>query len=561
MKFGKYEFLRKLGSGGMAEVYLATADGPEGFKKHVAIKRVLPDLAESDDLVAMFLDEARLVARFNHPNIVQIFELGKIEESYFVTMEYVHGASVAQVLRACSRGGRRVPVEVAAKIVSCVCDGLHYAHNFTEADGTPLNLVHRDVNPQNIMLNYEGIVKLLDFGIAKAGSNQYHTRTASLKGKAAFMSPEQVTRKTRLDSRSDIFSLGCTLYCALTGHRPFNGDSELDVLMAVVQEPTPDPRAIAPNVPDELVGIVSRAMEKERDRRYPSARDMGIALEQFLRSGGPVVDSYALADFLRGVIPPNENPAGSAVGTSAAEPAAADSWPVTIETPTSAVSARSALGPAPASTVTSATISSLVAGEASREALLRPYPAQARAAPARSRRSPAVAGAAVVVLLVVTGLAVVLRQRAGSQTAASVAAKAPPADSTRRVPQPDPAATLPGDDGAQGRNLRVPSAPIARPADRPPVVSASIDSPTFAGRHPPAAGDNARNGLLQVFVKPFGEVFVDGASHGITPLDGPIRLRAGRHTLHVRCDRTGKQETRRVVVEVGRTHRATVDLR
>ncbi|MBW1871899.1 MAG: serine/threonine protein kinase [Deltaproteobacteria bacterium] len=314
-KFGKYELVRKLAVGGMAEIFLATHLGPEGFKKHVAIKRILPHLTEDSDFVTMFLDEARLVARFNHPNLVQIFELGQVKDNYFLAMEYVQGTSMSKVLKTCAKRQLPFPLEYGAKIVSYACEGLEYAHNFTDPDGSSLNLIHRDVSPQNIMLSYDGVVKVLDFGIAKAAGNLYQTRTTSLKGKAAYMSPEQITQKSGMDRRSDIFSLGIVLFEYATGKRPFDGDTELELMMGIVQSSPTDPREYEPNIPEDLVKIMMTALQKDRRARYQSARELRADLELFLLNRQMMVDSYTLSNFLREVLPQGESITGYSVPT------------------------------------------------------------------------------------------------------------------------------------------------------------------------------------------------------------------------------------------------------
>ncbi|MBN2493301.1 MAG: serine/threonine protein kinase, partial [Deltaproteobacteria bacterium] len=308
-QFGKYQLERKLAVGGMAEIFLATHVGPEGFKKHVAIKRILPHLSENHDFVTMFLDEARLVARFNHPNIVQIFELGEVDGQYYLSMEYVPGANLSRVLKACKSNDTPLPLEYGAKIVSFACVGLDYAHNFTDADGTPLNLIHRDVSPQNLMLSYDGVVKVLDFGIAKAAGNIYHTRTTSLKGKVQYMSPEQITKKVQLDHRSDIFSLGIVLFEIATGQRPYEGSTELELMMSIVQKDALDPREIS-DVPDDMAEIINTALSRDRERRYPSCRQLRADIEHFLADRRCMVDGYALSDFLQALVPRGESVVG-----------------------------------------------------------------------------------------------------------------------------------------------------------------------------------------------------------------------------------------------------------
>ncbi|MBN2493679.1 MAG: protein kinase [Deltaproteobacteria bacterium] len=310
--FGKYRLERRIAVGGMAEIFLATHAGPEGFRKKVAIKRVLAPFAQNEHFVTMFLDEARLAARFSHPNIVQIFDLGEVHGEYYLAMEYVHGASLSMLLKACSQTQVKIPAEIAVKTISMACEGLHYAHNFADEDGVPLNLIHRDISPQNIMLSYTGAVKLLDFGVAKAAINVYRTQATSMKGKIAYMSPEQISQKAPLDHRSDIFSLGCVLFELLSGARPFPGESELEMMRAIVDSPPQDIRRLTPEIPELLVPVLLRSLEKDREARYGSARELRNELEQFLVTQPAMVDSYALGDFLARQMPPADASPGKA---------------------------------------------------------------------------------------------------------------------------------------------------------------------------------------------------------------------------------------------------------
>jgi len=332
---GKYKLERRLAIGGMAEIFLATHVGPEGFKRTVAIKKILDHLLVDRDFVTMFLDEARLVARFSHPNLVQIFDLHESEESYYLAMEYVHGASMDQVTWAAGEKRIPLPLDYAVKIVSQACEGLDYAHNYRDADGTQLNLIHRDVSPQNIMLSYDGLVKLLDFGIAKAASNIYKTRAGIIKGKASFMSPEQVAGKKDLDRRADIFSLGVVLYDFVTGARPFSGENEADILRAIVNAEAEDPLKHNPDLPKELVEILGRALQKDREQRYETAREMRGDLERFLFGRQVLVDSHALGNFLREVLSPEEMAAGYLRSTPSGRSRAleGDEVPPTMLTP------------------------------------------------------------------------------------------------------------------------------------------------------------------------------------------------------------------------------------
>jgi len=296
----------------MAEVFLAVARGEGGFAKHVAIKRILPHLSDEKDFISMFLDEARILARFNHPNIVQIFDLGRVKNAYFLAMEFVHGLTMFKIFNLCARKKRRLPLEISAKIVSDACDALDYAHNYAGADGIPLDLVHRDVSAQNIMLSVDGVVKVLDFGIAKAVGNLSRTRPTWLKGKAMYMSPEQIEMRGNIDRRSDIFSLGTLLYLFVTQKRPFRGETEYQIMMSIVNQQAPDPREHNVHIPAEIAAIINRALLKDRDQRYQTAREMREDLERFLFQHGRRVDGYVLADFLAKLAPRKKKTTGTA---------------------------------------------------------------------------------------------------------------------------------------------------------------------------------------------------------------------------------------------------------
>jgi serine/threonine protein kinase len=293
--FGKYELIERLASGGMAEVFLANQSGPGGFERPVAVKRIKPALTENETALKMFLDEARIAARLNHPNIVQTIEFGEVDKSYFLVMEYIEGLSLTSLLDLHHASGDSLSPIYAARIAGFVCAGLDYAHNFTAPDRWPLNLIHRDISPQNIMISTSGVVKIIDFGVAKAASNLERTKTGVRKGKLPYMSPEQFKSDGRnLDRRSDIFSLGVVFFEMLTGQLPFMGKNDFDIMSSVVYSETPDPRSSNEEIPAELVPIVFRALEKKPENRYPSARAMGDDLEQFLFDQRRIVNESTL---------------------------------------------------------------------------------------------------------------------------------------------------------------------------------------------------------------------------------------------------------------------------
>jgi serine/threonine protein kinase len=285
----------------MAEIYLARAPGLEGFEKLVALKRVLPHLVADERVVGMFLKEARLAATLRHPNIVHVFDIGMAEGSYFFAMEYVEGVDARTLfLQAADRGGI-IPLEQALAIVIGVAAGLHHAHEQVGTDGRPLGIVHRDVSPSNLLVSYEGSVKVADFGIAKAAAFG-DTRTRSLRGKLAYMSPEQC-QSAPLDRRSDVFSLGTVLYELTTGRRLFRDESEFVTMRRIVEEDAPPPSRIALGYPPDLERVVVKALRREPAERFQSAQELQLALEDLVRARRLVVSSVALGAYVHEVVP------------------------------------------------------------------------------------------------------------------------------------------------------------------------------------------------------------------------------------------------------------------
>jgi serine/threonine-protein kinase len=281
----------------MAEVFLARAEGPQGFEKTVVVKRVLPHLASDPQFTGMFLDEARLAAALEHPNIVQIFDLGEVNGQYFIAMEYLRGHALSKILKAMRRQSRSMPYPMVAYVISRVAAALHYAHQLCDPQGKPLNLVHRDVSPDNILLTHSGVVKLIDFGIAKARSNEQVTQSGAIKGKFSYMSPEQIKGKA-LDGRSDVFALGICLYELATRARPFEGATDMMTFVAITQEPPPPPSTNDPSFPAELESICMKCLEKDRDRRFQSGREVEEALNAYVASTGTGSLDRELADFV-----------------------------------------------------------------------------------------------------------------------------------------------------------------------------------------------------------------------------------------------------------------------
>nr|WP_320131606.1 protein kinase [uncultured Holophaga sp.] len=296
-EFGNYYLLEKIAVGGMAELFKARQRGVHDFQKIVAIKRILPHLSDNDEFVRMFIDEAKLAAQLTHPNIVQIFDLGRAGGFYYIAMEYVDGKDLRSILRKVREFHLPLPERVAAYVVMRVANALDYAHRKRGMDDKELRLVHRDVSPQNILISSEGAVKLVDFGIAKAATKSTQTMAGALKGKLLYMSPEQALGQS-LDSRSDIYSLGLVLFELLTGERCFQADSELGVLEKVRLGKVTDIRAINPDISAGMVAILDKALQKNLDFRYTSARALEIELKDLCLSQGGEPTEHEVAEFM-----------------------------------------------------------------------------------------------------------------------------------------------------------------------------------------------------------------------------------------------------------------------
>ncbi len=296
--FGKYLLLDRINVGGMAEVFKAKAFGVEGFERLVAVKRILPSIAEDNEFITMFIDEAKISVQLTHTNIAQIFDLGKVAEAYFIALEYVSGKDLRTLFDRARQRGEQIPVPMACFLTMKVCEGLDYAHNKKDSSGRDLHLVHRDVSPQNVLLSYDGEVKLIDFGIAKAAGKAGKTQAGILKGKFGYMAPEQV-QGNAVDRRSDIFSLGIVLYELLTGERLFAGDSDFATLEKVRTAEIMPPSTYNRRVPEELEQIVLKALSRDPSSRYQTAMDLHDDLQSFMYTSGNFFARKDLASYMR----------------------------------------------------------------------------------------------------------------------------------------------------------------------------------------------------------------------------------------------------------------------
>jgi eukaryotic-like serine/threonine-protein kinase len=290
----KYRVLKRLEAGGMAEVFVGEAVSVQGFRKRVAIKRVLPHLAQNESFIQMFLDEARLSARLNHANIVSVFDISAREDTYFLIMEYVDGANLKRLMDTLQKGGKRFPLGIAVHICMEACRGLSYAHELADESGTPLGIVHRDISPPNIMVTRRGEVKVGDFGLAKAGTQLSQTDPGVVKGKFSYLSPEAANGVT-VDSRSDLFSLGIVLWEMLAGRRLFLGESDYATVKLIQKANIPRLSPLNREVDEAFEEILLKALARDPNHRFQTAREFGDALAGYLFSRQLKVTAYDIA--------------------------------------------------------------------------------------------------------------------------------------------------------------------------------------------------------------------------------------------------------------------------
>jgi serine/threonine-protein kinase len=561
MQIGKYQLLRKLATGGMAEVFLAKATGPMGFEKTLVVKRILPHLAEDPAFTAMFLSEAKLAAQLNHPNVVQIFDFGEADGSYYLAMEYIDGPNLRVLSKRASKLGLELAPTLCARIIANACEGLAFAHDFSDPEtGQPLGLVHRDISPDNLLLSRQGSVKVVDFGIAKASGQSHRTQTGVVKGKIAYMPPEQL-RNQPLDQRTDVYALGIVLYELLTGHRPFDANEDADIMRAILFEPLVPAVERQPGLPRALLRIVDRALAKHREQRYPGCRGFQADLEQFILDTGTPVGAYQLAQFVLQVTANTEAlvktpPPGTSSRGSMVAPAAPEARP----------------GPPGATPPTPAQPPAVSVRDSQGETQAVPSSLTAPAAPAVSRRGRAAAAIGGVALLLtgggllyaLTGSAPagpVLAPPALPSPAPVTAPVVPPslADSSKTEPKPPP--PVEPENNPVTKAAAPPPSPEPAPTllATPPTPAAEMQPKSQAGhrtgerrslilkppRKPsPSPPVEVGKGTIQFRIVPYATVILDGKELGQTPLPQAFEVPAGKHTVTLVNKELGKEVTR-----------------
>ncbi|PYQ36139.1 MAG: hypothetical protein DMF57_01005 [Acidobacteria bacterium] len=398
VRFGQYVLLDRIASGGMAEVWEARMRGVEGFQKIVAIKKILPHLSDNQEFIAMFVDEAKLAAQLNHNNIIHIYDLGKIQTSYYIAMEFVDGYDLKSILKQAQERDQPLTVDLALFIASKVAAALDYAHRKRDFDGHDLGLVHRDVSPQNVLISHEGDIKLCDFGIAKAASKASHTQAGALKGKLQYMAPEQAWGRN-IDRRSDIFALSAVLFELLTGRKLFAGENEMSVLEQVRQARVTPPSTFNEELTPEIDAVVLKGLQKDPANRYQTAAEMARDLDVILYNFKPTPTSADLAIYMHRL---------------------RNAAPVPVSAPPPQLQPVAEKKPAPAPAVAASAV---------------PMPSWDAGPAAREKKAPIIpiAIAAAVVIAVAVGAFMMMRGRGASAPQAAAPTRAaitPPVSST-----------------------------------------------------------------------------------------------------------------------------------
>ena len=500
---GKYVVRRKLAEGGMAEIYLAAALGPEGFEKDVVIKRVRPGLGGDPEFVRMFIAEARVASRLNHANLVHIFDFDKHEDTYYLAMEYVRGHSLWELRRRCQERGVAIPPMLVAQIGMEIARGLAYAHRLTE-NGQTLNLVHRDVTPHNVLLSFDGAVKLTDFGIAKAGSHA--TTSGMLKGKFAYMSPEQA-RGDAVDPRTDVFALGVTLWELLTGARLFEGEGDVAVLRAVQERLIVPPARLNPAVPAGLDAAVMRALERDLARRWPGAHELERALAEVVLAGARSLEDTDVGGFLRRMFP--EEAGVAEPGPDIGSIPISLSW--SAEPPDGGEDR-------PADDGLRWPPTQVLAPPGSEPGTTEVLPGASR--PARRRAWPVLVLAAIVAVTI-------------------LALRSSPPGSGRVERSTSSAADAPRPERAAEPSSPPPPAAVAT-ANPPAAPPASEGAPPAGGAAEPEAGGRGGEktvatvrASLAIRAKPWAELRVDGKKQGYVQGSRTVWLLPGRHVIEL----------------------------
>jgi len=553
-RFGKYTLVAKLATGGMAEIFLARFQGAGGFEKLVCIKRILPQFAKDPQFVGMFMAEAKIAAQISHPNVCQVFELGEIDGRYYIAMEYLAGVPLA-VFRRRDIYAPAIDPRLLAGLGVQACEGLHHAHQLTRPDGTPIEVVHRDVSGNNLFATVDGIVKVLDFGIAKIQDTSVRTSTGSVKGTYAYMAPEQL-RGERLDRRTDVFALGIVLWELIARRHLFRRETDFLTFQAITQDPIPDPRSIRPDLPPLLADVIARALSRDREQRFPTARALGEALAQAVAPLGGPLPASAISDEIARAFEPRlrdqrmliqvareggqldlEDDVGPSVGHGTE----------LITTPVSILSNPnlSQLAASPVDFAVPEKVRTHISAPVVTAAPQAPMPGIPSGtfqiqAPSSHWWIP------VVVLILVAGAAVMFYMWINHTESHTPAAVAMP--------------TVVASDAASVPVVVIDAAVVEAPADAPVVAVVPPDaapvhvvpSTAHSDSHPPPPRPSGPPGFITIDSSPvYAVITIDGKNLGETPLVN-IALSPGKHVVHAVAP-SGATRNVTITIESGKT--------
>jgi serine/threonine-protein kinase len=472
---GKYELLSPIASGGMASVHLGRVVGMAGFERLVAIKRMHPHLLEETEYITMFLDEARLAARIRHPNVVATLDVAESEEGPFIVMEFIDGPPLSQLLKAHRKRDAVMPLDIALGIFSDTMTGLHAAHELRGADGEPLNLVHRDVSPQNIMVGRDGVARITDFGVAKANVRLSSTRSGFLKGKLAYIAPEQV-RGEALDRRADVYAAGVVLWEILTSHRLFRAETEANLMWMLMQGADRSPREANPDVPEAIDAVCMKALAMEPEARFATAAEFEAAIEDAAESCGiRIAKARRVTELIEALNLPtpsaNLPPTGRGAMTTVSSPSGRAQTPLS--------SPRTPAPSSSASVRTEAAVASPIEGSTSSDS--------------RGGRVGMIGGALAIFALGV-GAAVLVMDR-GTASAPTAASPSDPAEANASDEKGDesaasdeaPNATADATVSPEVEPTSEPTVePSAQPSTQPGVAATTVTRPPASPHAPPA---------------------------------------------------------------------------
>ena len=572
MAIGKYQLFASLGRGGMADVYLAIARGPMGFNKLTVIKRLRSEVAADPSFAHMLLDEARLAARLSHANVVHTYEVGETNNGYFIAMEYLEGQPLVRIARvARTKGQEKLEAPLCARIIGDALGGLHYAHELRDYDGTPLRIIHRDVSPHNIFVTYDGAVKLMDFGIAKASSSSTQTEVGVLKGKIAYMAPEQATGG-EVDRRADVFAMGIVLWELLTGERLFHAGSAPATLHRLLSQPIPRVSSVVPDIAPALDAAVAKALERDPSSRFQTAQEMRNALEEYVIASGATLRQEAIGRRVSELFEETRqnvqrqiqmHMAEVSLATSTGELAALNVEALRRDGPPSSNSGRNLLqlGNSSDSMASGSGVLSMKPGEAG----------QGGEEEQKKRGGFLFLAAGVVLAGVLLGVVLFgLRGRAEPVPPSEVATTPIPVESPAATTAAPPAvpttpvattATASTAEESPPPSASASAAPVAAatpahgtdhhraaPAAPPPKPAAPAPAPS----PPPAAPVDTGTGYLTLDTYPWTRVSENGKPLGVTPLVH-VALSAGSHVLTLENPDQGIKQTYPVTVKADET--------